>query len=368
MGRHREAGAAVSLALLMGPAFGAGLMEVSGMPLSLTDAFLCIGIPIAYLGGLWLRHPLKRFGIRRLSIGLLALLGCSLIAFIGWASVPRPENQVVNRIEILRDHLVIHYPEGQLSFKAYDGSRVDVIDGGAVLIEGITEGAIDIVDLKEHVDIIAEAGYSLLKFERLGAGFVVDGDRFFYQEARPVATDTEMSSPYWGFVGKERFGSGRGYIWSRTLPLLTHVLLFGKGPDVFPFVFPQYDYVGTINMGAANIMIDKPHNWYLQMMISFGMGGLLSLILLGRTLCSASLSLITRSTLPSEEGTVAISLLGLVFCYGFTGMFYDSVISVSMLVWPLAGAYAGLLNGYEGRSDVTEAGRSYGEARTGGNE
>ena len=44
-----------------------------------------------------------------------------------------------------------------------------------------------------------------------------------------------------GFEGKEKLSSSRGYIWSRTIPLLDECLITGYEPDTFVFIFPQND-------------------------------------------------------------------------------------------------------------------------------
>ncbi len=85
-----------------------------------------------------------------------------------------------------------------------------------------------------------------------------------------------------GFEGRERMLSNRGYIWSRSLPLLKNTLFIGTGADVYPFNFPQTDIVGKVNaFGYYDIIVDKPHNMYLQTAIQFGIiftMGLVSLI------------------------------------------------------------------------------------------
>ena len=78
-----------------------------------------------------------------------------------------------------------------------------------------------------------------------------------------------------GFKRKESFASGRGYIWSRTFPLLKKALFIGYGPDTIIYEFPQNDIVGKLNYGAIWTIISKPHSWYLQ--TAFG-SGVLSLV------------------------------------------------------------------------------------------
>lgn len=69
------------------------------------------------------------------------------------------------------------------------------------------------------------------------------------------------------------FGSGRGYIWSRTIPMMKETVLLGHGADTYCIYFPHGDYVGKYNNGGnINLIIDKPHNMYLGMWI--GTGGL----------------------------------------------------------------------------------------------
>ncbi|GAB6100351.1 O-antigen ligase family protein [Halanaerocella petrolearia] len=85
----------------------------------------------------------------------------------------------------------------------------------------------------------------------------------------------------WGFVGIERLGSGRGYIWSRSLPMLKDTSFIGFGPDTYALYFPQFDSVGKlITFGTTKIIVDKPHNMYLQVGINTGLTSLLALLIL----------------------------------------------------------------------------------------
>ena len=42
----------------------------------------------------------------------------------------------------------------------------------------------------------------------------------------------------------ERLGSGRGYIWSRSIPLIKQAGFMGLGADTYPEYFPQNDFKG----------------------------------------------------------------------------------------------------------------------------
>ena len=73
-----------------------------------------------------------------------------------------------------------------------------------------------------------------------------------------------VNAEHIGFEGKEELGSSRGYIWSRTLPLLGNCLFTGFGPDTFTYNFPQNDVLAKyysyeqFNEGFY-VTVDKPH-------------------------------------------------------------------------------------------------------------
>ena len=84
-----------------------------------------------------------------------------------------------------------------------------------------------------------------------------------------------------GFENNLYFGTGRGYIWSRSIPLLKHYPIWGAGADCFVAVFPQNDYAyryyGT-GRSIANFyeIVDKPHDLYLQIAINTGCASLIA--------------------------------------------------------------------------------------------
>lgn len=77
--------------------------------------------------------------------------------------------------------------------------------------------------------------------------------------------------PSIGFKNNPTWGTNRGMLWSRTLPLLKSRILVGEGPDCFVFAYPQEDYAAkyTIQKNPA-IINNKPHNMYLQRGVETG--------------------------------------------------------------------------------------------------
>ncbi|MCY6484501.1 O-antigen ligase family protein [Clostridium aestuarii] len=141
-----------------------------------------------------------------------------------------------------------------------------------------------------------------------------------------------------GFEGKEKIGSARGYIWSRSIPLLKKTMFIGNGPDTFAIFFPQDDYVGkVIAYGTDNMLVDKAHSLYLQTGINTGVISLIALLAMFLIYFVSSIK-----TYFKNEFNDFYSVLGLaVFlaCCGYivAGIFNDSVVSVAPVFWVLLG-------------------------------
>lgn len=153
-----------------------------------------------------------------------------------------------------------------------------------------------------------------------------------------VRIDSLDAPPSYGFAGKEKIGSARGYIWSRSLPMASKHLVLGAGPDTFVLDFPQNDLLGKYwAYGTTNMLVDKPHNLYLQILI--GQGGIALLAFLTIVILylidSIRLYAFKRTYAPNEIIASAICL-GVVGYLG-AGLFNDSVVSVAPIFWILLG-------------------------------
>lgn len=148
-----------------------------------------------------------------------------------------------------------------------------------------------------------------------------------------------VNAEHIGFEGKELVGSSRGYIWSRTIPLLKNCILIGYGADTFAYVFPQQDFLAKYYSYAEGfyITVDKPHNLYLQIFISNGLVALIAF--LGICLfylidCVRLYALKKEYRMEQIYGAaVMLAIVG----YLTAGMFNDSVVSVAPMFWILLG-------------------------------
>jgi hypothetical protein len=162
----------------------------------------------------------------------------------------------------------------------------------------------------------------------------------------------------WGFEGKESFGSSRGYIWSRSIPMLRNTLLWGYGPDTYAIYFPQHDVEGKAAfLNSEERLVDKPHNLYLQLAINTGVLSLIAFLAMVGIYFFQSVQLYWRLSLNplKKEGNktlkskpinpainfnqptvgLSVGLFSAVIGYLGTGFFNDSIVSVAPVFWVL---------------------------------
>lgn len=182
----------------------------------------------------------------------------------------------------------------------------------------------------------------MLDIEGKDIEFVKHGGKIQVVGYNGMITDIEHPETF-GFKGRESFASGRGYIWSRALPLLKKAVFLGYGPDTFTYIFPQNDIAGKLNYGAIWVIIGKPHNWYLQIALGSGILSLAFLICFIVWFIIKSMKLLAAHTHwqnsggNSEKRVILCAILSAVIGYLITGVFNDSVVAVSPIFWMTLG-------------------------------
>lgn len=163
--------------------------------------------------------------------------------------------------------------------------------------------------------------------------FLLHPNGMIYVNSYSAAVPFETGKALGGFVGHEQFGSARGYIWSRTLPLILESPIVGYGADNFILAFPQNDYNLKYQLyDTPNIIIDKAHSFPLQLLMNFGIiGGILIFIIIGY----AVKSLYCSKNDPDYKLNIVLILC--IFGYLGSGLFYDSNLHVSPFLWTFIG-------------------------------
>jgi hypothetical protein len=145
--------------------------------------------------------------------------------------------------------------------------------------------------------------------------------------------------PKWGFEGKELLASSRGYIWSRSLPLVKDTIFLGHGPDTFTAYFPQQDIKGKMYAYNGDMwqLVDKPHNLYLQIALNTGVISLIAMLALFIMYFLKSFKLYYNSKFKDFYSIAGLAIFVAVVGYLGAALFNDSVVSVAPVFWILLG-------------------------------
>ncbi|WP_027631133.1 O-antigen ligase family protein [Ruminiclostridium cellobioparum] len=140
-----------------------------------------------------------------------------------------------------------------------------------------------------------------------------------------------------GFQGKEKWGSSRGYIWSRSIPMIKNTLFLGNGPDTYAIYFPQNDYVAKMNfLSNMFTIVDKPHNMYLQIAINTGVLSLLAFLVFVGWYVIYSFKLYIKGIF-NQFFASGVACLAAVISFLVSSLANDSTITVSLTFWIIIG-------------------------------
>ena len=174
--------------------------------------------------------------------------------------------------------------------------------------------------------------------------FLIDADnKIIMVDSCPIQEEKIDFPKTVGFKGKEKLGSARGYIWSRSIPLMQETLLWGKGPDTYALEFPQKDYLGKWwAYGTPNMIIDKAHSLYMGMWINNGAVALLGFMIAIVAYCVQSLRLFVGKDYYNTPQLLGVANFVAVIGYLGAGIFNDTVVSVTPIFCVLLGCGMGM--------------------------
>ena len=171
-----------------------------------------------------------------------------------------------------------------------------------------------------------------------------DGRIHGFRSAEGPFYDLTTPVPAWGFAGRETWGSSRGYIWSRSFPLLPRRAIIGSGPDTFTLVFPYYDMAGLqLSFNNPYQIVDKAHNLFIQTWITTGgISAIVLFLLFGHYLFTTFVSLVRdkKENLPLYG--LRLGLLVSVSAFVMSSMATDSTIGSTGVFFVLLGVGYGL--------------------------
>lgn len=164
---------------------------------------------------------------------------------------------------------------------------------------------------------------------------VGEGEYFY---CSPIGYYTKMEKAESAiFTNKGSLGSGRGYIWSKSIPILKETILIGKGADNYWAYFPKYDYVEAWKNDFYAKTISTPHNMYLQIGINSGMIALIAFLTFFIIYFVDCIKLYWKDNFESFLSQAGMGVCLAVFAYMITGFLNDMMVCVAPIFWCLIG-------------------------------
>ncbi|MBN2557654.1 MAG: O-antigen ligase family protein [Clostridia bacterium] len=140
------------------------------------------------------------------------------------------------------------------------------------------------------------------------------------------------------FRGLETIASRRGYLWIVSAARFDEVIFAGAGPDNFLYWFEQNDIIGKLNMlHRAQILADKPHNWFIQIAVQTGLLSLAAFLALTGIYFVVSFKNLGFRRKKSFYELLGTGLLAGTAGYMASSFFVDSTVGVTPIFYVLIG-------------------------------
>lgn len=321
-----------------------------------------IGFGVALLAGcIFLRGYLIRHW--KWTLGVLLILIVAVLALdfasghrvsnkiiAGFTSEPKAEEYPLEEIVTGKDNVKISYKGNDL-YLSYEVQQDDTYK--LFMLDSDKKDIVSTYDyetMKLSDERYSDLTIQLVKIEGLDGGALavnISGqDWIFYAEEKdgyfllnPFGKLEKMNEVETiGFVNSGEFASSRGFIWSRSLPLIKESMLVGKGPETFMIEYPQNDYVGKLRyLGLNSQLVDKPHNMYLQTWIQTGFVSLLAFLAFYLIYFIGCVRLYWKNKFISYEAQVGLAIFLGTLVFMVMGLANDSNVNVSPMFWCLMG-------------------------------
>lgn len=221
-----------------------------------------------------------------------------------------------------------------LKFTEEDGTEIPTrIEEGEVHL--LADGYEAVKLSYDGIYLAMDLGYEdTIDFYVTDDGFALVGQN---GEALEQIPHSVIQSDFWKKIYP--IATGRGYIWVNTIPILKECILFGKGPGNFVYAFLQNEVVGLLNThGSYKFVIDKPHNWYLQMGVNTGLISLVSVLgLMFRYFTRGGKEYFREEKWGNKKDVFEKTLWAGLASFCIAGLVNDSIVAVNPIFWLLFG-------------------------------
>lgn len=259
-------------------------------------------------------------------------------------STDSPVPTEIKDIKIDKDSLILYTTETDTLIIKFDpvSSELSFLDNNDKSLDISTNETSDKYEISfsdsrfKDIKILTQSSKVSVQAPNTSFNLIITKDGFKFITPSGRITDIVTADSF-GFKGRETWGSYRGYIWSRSVPMLKDTFLLGHGPDTYAIYFPQNDYVAKMNYtGNIYLFVDKPHNLYLQIALNSGILSLIAFLIFMAWYCIASLKLYLKKN-NNEYFIPGVTCFVVVISFLVSSIANDSTVSVSPLFWILLG-------------------------------
>lgn len=192
--------------------------------------------------------------------------------------------------------------------------------------------------------------------------FVYDNEKQSYQYMSEFGKTSDMiMAESFGFEKHQHSFSNRGFIWSRTIPLLKKYIFLGSGPDTFVLAFPQNAYLEMYQNGFGTNIMTKPHCLYLQVGVQTGVLSLICLLVFYGWYAVQCLRLYAFRKLTTQAEAFGMAAFIGSVGYMISGISNDSMVVTAPVFWGMIGL--GVVANRLVRKNREQAGKEEGIAR-----
>ncbi len=162
-------------------------------------------------------------------------------------------------------------------------------------------------------------------------------DRTYYYYNSYGKFDKIEKAPSAVFTGYEHIFTDRGFMWSRTIPLLKEYPILGIGANNFILAFPQKDYVNQYVFNHGGELVTRPHSLYLQIAIQNGVAALLAFLVFYLWYFISAVKLYIKGRFDNPYSILGLGILAGTVGYMICGIANDSLITVAPVFWAMVG-------------------------------
>nr|MBP3598632.1 O-antigen ligase family protein [Eubacterium sp.] len=230
--------------------------------------------------------------------------------------------------------------QGAIFYTAYDEDEKEVVmkwtlDKASYIPQDERFSALHISSSKFRVGEDVHEGFRLQDAANdiTWIFMLIDGEWKYYTPFGKFMKLREVES--FGFEDYQNIANRRGFIWSRTIPLMKKYWFTGVGPNAFIIAFPNDDFVGSKRVGNNTTLVDKPHNAFLQIFIQTGGISAVAYVGLWILYVCGSIRLYWRRRPDGTLEWLNFGVLTGMVCFAITGITNDTVIGVQNIYWIL---------------------------------